>query len=117
MVPGHPISVSVCEVDGGKWAPGPTWTWNVTQRTVTSEVERFTSALGALRTGPLQGDIACKQDGQLSPGYTLLFGYAEGPPVNVSVDPNCRPAIQNGNLQASDPTTVVPLIQELLHPR
>ena len=110
MVPGHPISVSVCEVgaaDGGK----------ATQRTETSVVERFTSALGALRTSPTTGATACKQDKQIFTDYILLFGYAEGPPVNVDVNPSCRPAIDNGNLQANDPTTVVPLIQELLHPR
>lgn len=107
MVPGHPISVSVCEVGaaGGK----------ATQRTETSGVERFTSALGALRTSPDGG--ACTPGRQPFTEYILLFGYAEGPPVNVDVVPSCRPAIHNGNLQANDPTTVVPLIQELLHPR
>jgi hypothetical protein len=108
MVPGNPISVSVCEVsaaDGGK----------ATQRTETSGVERFTSALGALKTSPDGG--ACKPDGQPFTDYSLVFGYAEGPPVNVEVYSSCRPAIHNGSLQASDPTTVLPLIQELLHPR
>ncbi len=108
MVPGHPVSVSVCAVggaDGGK----------TTQRTETSVVERFTSALGALRASPTTGAMSCKQDGQ--PSTIVSFGYAEGPPVNVEVNPSCRPAIHNGNLQANDPTTVLPLIQELLHPR
>ena len=108
MVPGHPISVSVCAVgaaDGGK----------TMQRRETSVVERFTSVLGALRTSPTTGAMSCKQDGQ--PSTIVSFGYAEGPPVNVDVNPSCRPAIDNGNLQANDPTTVLPLIQELLHPR
>ena len=108
MVPGHPISVSVCEVGGA--AGG-----KATQRTETSVVERFSNALGALRTSPDGG--TCKPDRQPFTEYILLFGYAEGPPVNVSVVPSCRPAIHNGNLQADDPTTVVPLIQQLLHPR
>jgi len=85
------------------------------QRRETSVVERFTSVLGALRTSPTTGAMSCKQDGQ--PSTIVSFGYAEGPPVNVDVNPSCRPAIDNGNLQANDPTTVLPLIQELLHPR
>ena len=110
MVPGHPISVSVR--DAGAADCG-----EATQRTETSVVERFTSALGALRTNPITGSTACKQDKQEFTDYILLFGYPEGPPVNVDVNPGCRPAIDNGNLQANDPTTLVPLIQELLHPR
>ena len=108
MVPGHPVSVSVCELsatDGGK----------ATQRTETSGVERFTNALGALKTSPDGG--ACKPNGQPFTNYSLVFGYAEGPPVNVDVFSSCRPAIHNGSLQADDLTTFLPLIQELLHPR
>ena len=108
MVPDHPVSVSVCEVsaaDGGK----------ATQRTETTGVGSLASAFGALRASAWH--YQCKPDGQPLTDYSLLFGYAEGPPVIVSVVTNCAPAINNGSLQANDPTTVLPLIQKLLRGR
>ena len=108
MVPDHPVSVSVCEVsaaDGGK----------ATQRTGTTGVGSLASAFGALRASAWH--YQCKPDGQPLTDYSLLFGYAEGPPVIVSVVTNCAPAINNGSLQANDPTTVLPLIQKLLRGR
>ena len=99
MVPDHPVSVSVCEVsaaDGGK----------ATQRTGTTGVGSLASAFGALRASAWH--YQCEPDGQPLTDYNLLFGYPTGPPVIVSVVTNCAPAINNGNLQANDPTTVLP---------
>lgn len=104
MVPGHPVSVSVCEASAvGRKA---------TQRIENSGVDRLAKTLNALRTSPLKG--TCERSGQPLTEYNLLFGYAQGPPVNVSLLRSCTPAINNGSLQANDPTTVLPLIQELL---
>lgn len=107
MVPGHPVSVSVCEesTPGGVKAP---------QRTETSGAERLASALNALRTNPWQSTCTPQEKPPFT-RYHLVFGYAQGPSLNVTVVPNCR--VINGSLQANDVTTVLPLIQELLPQR
>lgn len=110
MVPGHPVSVSVCEgsaAGGGK----------ATQRTETLGVDSLASALGALPASASKYQFVCKPLGPPSTWYTLLFGYVEGPPVVVSVEVGCTPAIDNGSLQANDATTVLPLIHKLLRQR
>ena len=106
IVPAGPVSVSVCAMapDGG----------NSTQRTVGSGFSALVSALNRLPTSATTS--SCQPQPQAGPErqYNLLFSYPVGPPALVSVTDNCLPAIDNGNLQADDAATVLPLIRDLL---
>ncbi len=46
--------------------------------------------------------------------YTLVFRYAEAPPVEVRFSPNCTPHVTNHNLEAVDDGTVSRLVDALL---
>jgi hypothetical protein len=106
MVPGDPVSVQVCE--------GTNRGDRVSYRSVsaTDGYRGLVVALDALPTG--MSSSSCQGAGQQVVSYSLLFQYAEGPPVLVRVDPNCDPSIDNQSLQARDASTVLPLIRQLL---
>jgi hypothetical protein len=46
--------------------------------------------------------------------YSLIFGYPEGPGVQIVVNTGCVPAIDNGSLQSGSARTIVPIIVRLL---
>jgi hypothetical protein len=46
--------------------------------------------------------------------YQVFFSYSEGPPVMITILVGCHPAIDNGGLQASSASSVLPVIQQLL---
>jgi hypothetical protein len=105
MVPDQPISVTTCEAtapNGGR----------STRRTTTSGYQQLTTALNQLPTGPW--GHGCNPGTQPVSMYNLLFDYAEGPPVVVTISPNCTPAVSNRSLQSSDASKVLPLLDQLL---
>jgi hypothetical protein len=106
MVPAGATSVAICVALSSAPHAG--------QRTVTSS-----GAVGglaqALNRSPTQvSTSACVGDGHQQQPYELVFRYADGPAVHVRVDAHCRPAIDNGSLQAADAGSVVPLIEQSL---
>jgi hypothetical protein len=105
MVPADPVSVQVCEATVGG---------DVNYRSVTA-TDGYRGLVEALDALPTQlSTSSCQGTGQQVVSYSLLFRYAEGPPVLVRVDPNCDPSIDNQSLQAKDASTVLPLIRRLL---
>lgn len=99
MVPGTPASVTNCAA--GTSSAGRSST----------DVARLVRALNALPT--LTAPETCRTPTN-SRDFLLRFDYAVGPPVWVRVSPGCRPAIDNGALQALDGSTVTALIADLL---
>jgi hypothetical protein len=99
MVPPGAISVSIC---GGHGGP-----------TLTSGFSGLVSALNALPARPGNGQCSMipHHRGRF---YSLLFGYPQGPGVQVTVNSGCRPAINNRNLQAVSAATILPIIVRLL---
>jgi hypothetical protein len=108
FVPEHPVSLQLCRL--GKHP-----------RTVTAtqgDLARLTSELNGLATTPGGGNVfQCGRGGGPGPAsYVLTFGYRVGPPVQVRINEGCRPEIYNGNLQAYDASSVLPLVHQLLGP-
>jgi hypothetical protein len=97
MVPGDPVSLTICSSSGGTVAVHA----------------GFQPLVRALNQQPTRiSNDSCK--GPAREFYELAFGYAVGPPVMVMVTPGCLPGIDNTSLQARDGTAVEPLIKELL---
>jgi hypothetical protein len=82
-------------------------------RTLTSGYQALTAALNALPTRPSTHECS-GGPGPGAPFYELLFSYPQGPPVQVTIDAGCHPAIDNGALQSQSARTIVPIIQHLL---
>jgi hypothetical protein len=97
MVPAGSTSVTIC-------APKA--------HTVTSGYQALVSALNRLPTRP--STRSCSGSPSPASGYQLLFSYPEGPPVLVSVLSGCHPAIDNIDLQSGSPSSILPVIQQLL---
>jgi hypothetical protein len=106
LVPEGAVAVSICEraADGSISS----------QRTVHSGFSTLIAALDQLPTHPTTN--SCEEQADIIDMYNLLVSYPTGPPVRLSVQDNCLPAIENGSLQADNPTSVLPLVQNLLHP-
>ncbi|HEY3088465.1 MAG TPA: hypothetical protein VGJ59_10435 [Jatrophihabitantaceae bacterium] len=108
FVPEHPVSLQLCRLGSHS-------------RTVTAtegDLARLTADLNRLPTTPGGRDVfQCGHGGgPPSASYVLTFGYRVGPPVQVRIDEGCRPEIDNGNLQANDASSVLPLVHQLLGP-
>jgi hypothetical protein len=85
-------------------------------RTLTSGYQALTSALNALPTRP--STHGCSGGaGPAAQFYELQFSYPKGPPVQVTIDVGCHPAIDNLSLQSPSARTIVPIIQHLLTTR
>jgi hypothetical protein len=98
MVPPGVISVTICGNRG---------------RTLTAGYQALVTALNALPTH--SSTRSCTLDPRLhEPRYRLLFSYRQGPPVEVFLQGNCSPPIDNGGLQADRARLIVPIIQRLL---
>ncbi|MGI9009154.1 MAG: hypothetical protein ACR2FU_23705 [Streptosporangiaceae bacterium] len=99
IVPAGATSLSICGDHGGP--------------TLTTGYAGLATALNALPTRP--SDRQCSMiphdHGRL---YTLVFGYPQGPAVQVIVNSGCDPAIDNGSLQSASARTIVPMIARLL---
>jgi hypothetical protein len=106
MVPAGARSVQICVASSFSPHAG--------YRTVTSS-EAVAKLAQAFHRLPTQVSKSfCRGDGHQQPPYELAFRYSEGPAVHVRVDSHCRPAIDNGSLQAADAGSVVPLIEQAL---
>lgn len=82
-------------------------------RTIYSGYQRLVAALNALPRQP--STRGCTQaPGKSGPSYRLRFSYAQGPAVQVNVDPNCSPQIDNLSLQSGSARSIVPIIERLL---
>jgi hypothetical protein len=107
MVPTGATSVQICVALGS----GP----HAGYRTVTNSGAASPLARVLNRLPTRVSTSACVSRGLLRhEPYDLLFRYADGPPVHVRVDAQCRPSIDNGSLQAVDAESVVPLIEQAL---
>jgi hypothetical protein len=83
---------------------------------LTSGYQALASALNALPAWP--STRSCSGGpGPAGSFYELLFSYPQGPPVQVTIDGGCRPAIDNGSLQSPSARTILPIIQRLLATR
>lgn len=110
LVPATPVSVVIChgllteQITASKSRTG-----------TKADLEGLVAALNALPTEPDRpmSMAYCREPAQLA-YYYADFLYRVGPPVTVTIAPSCRPAIHNGNLQANDATSVVPIVQRIL---
>lgn len=105
LVPGSPTSILGCS-SVVRSSP------SLQVTTLTHGFQPLVDALNALRTKPTTSE--CDGDRNESIVYELLVHYAQGPDVAVYIDPHCTPAIDNHSLQASDASSVTPLLQQLL---
>ncbi|WP_146607383.1 hypothetical protein [Spongiactinospora gelatinilytica] len=91
MVPGEPVSVTVCRQGS------PTKTW---------PHRKYGAREAAALAGPLNARHAWKTaNGCQGPPddegtFRLIFGYRDGPPVDIWFTSGCTPPIDNGALQA-----------------
>jgi len=99
MVPPGSMSVTICRRHGG--------------RTVSSGFQPLVAALNALPTRVSTRGCSMTNDHPL-PSYRLLFSYREGPAVQVSIEGNCFPQVDNLGLQSDSARTIVPIIERLL---
>jgi hypothetical protein len=104
MVPGSPVSVTACNVDGGKTGP--------TRPASATVVRQLIAALNASPSTPWQP--TCQPTGSTFRDYNLQFAYSQGPPVTISVTSGCTPGVVNGSLQAGGASAILPLINTLL---
>jgi len=105
LIPGSPTSILGCS----SVFRSPT---SLQVTTLTDGFQPLIDALNALHTKPTTSE--CDEDRNESIYYELLVHYAQGPAVAVYIDPHCTPAIDNHSLQASDASSVTPLLQQLL---
>jgi hypothetical protein len=99
MVPAGSTSVTIC-------AP------KARPLTLTSGYQALVSALNRL---PARSSTrSCSGTPGPSTSYQVFFSYSEGPPVMITILVGCHPAIDNGGLQASSASSVLPVIQQLL---
>jgi hypothetical protein len=106
LIPGTPESLRICQLTMGVAKT------TYRQLAVNRNFEALVAAVNNLPTTPsVRG---CQGDGMQNVAYEILANYPQGPPVNVRIDPHCTPSIDNGTLQATNPSTVIPLIQRLL---
>lgn len=82
---------------------------------LTSGYQALTSALNALPVHP-STHYCGSRPGSETTFYLLLFSYPQGPPVQVTINGNCAPAIDNNSLQSASASTIAPIIQHLLTP-
>jgi hypothetical protein len=79
-----------------------------------ADLDALVAGLNALPTEPDQYSFMCGSRGVPEASYTVTFTYRVGPPVTVSIEKGCAPAISNGNLQAADASSVLPIVQQIL---
>lgn len=101
LVPGNPVSLSVCESSQN----GPP------RARTTSDLTELQDALNALPTQ--SSDNGCT-GGPGDTTYELVFRYAVGPPVRLWFAPACRPSVLGDNLEADAGSDVLDLVQRLL---
>jgi hypothetical protein len=106
FVPEYPVSVQLCRL--GKQSHAVT--------AKQDDLARLIAALNRLPTAPWGYEFHCGGSGQPYANYVLTFGYRVGPPVQVEIQEGCRPELDNGNLQAYDASSVLPLVHQLLGP-
>ena len=106
MVPGQPGALDICYFKAGAQ-------FRQTEVSVPPAVSsRLRELLDAEATFPSTG--LCHQRGS-QVDYVLVFRYTTGPPVTVSVDRGCVPAVNNGSLQANSAAAAIGVIQRFLH--
>jgi hypothetical protein len=106
LVPERPVLLQVCR-------PGKQ------SRAVTAkqgDLARLMAELNRVPTTPWDYEFQCGSAGSPSAQYVLTFSYRVGPPVQIEIQEGCHPEIDNGSLQASDASSVLPLIKHLLGP-
>ncbi|WP_020143095.1 hypothetical protein [Terracoccus sp. 273MFTsu3.1] len=69
------------------------------------------AALRALPTRPT-GQTCQGRDNPGNGRFTLLLTYAVGPPVRLTVDPDCAPAVLGTNLESADASSLVELVEQ-----
>jgi len=69
------------------------------------------AALRALPTKPT-GQTCQGPDNPTNGRFTLLLTYAVGPPVRLSIDPDCAPAVLGSNLESADASSLVELVEQ-----
>jgi hypothetical protein len=104
LIPGTPTSILVCSSISGSQA-------SLRTTTLSHGYQHLVDALNALPTKPTQS--GCQGDGRQSIYYQLLVHYAQRPDVLLNLDPHCTPAIDNGSLQASDASSITPILEQL----
>ena len=72
-------------------------------------------ALNRLPTGRDSFAFKCTGEGVPTAAYALIIKYSLGPPAAVNIYQGCTPAIHNGNLQATDAATVLPVLLRILN--
>ena len=100
-----PVTLVVCRNSDAR--PGATAT--------DTELTAIVAALNRLPSARNSFAFKCTGQGYPAAGYSLIFKYSVGPPVTVNIYQGCSPAIHNGNLQATDAATVLPVLQEILN--
>ncbi len=108
MVPGTPVSATICKVAMSNQAAA-------TATKVVTDLPALVRSLNSGATKPSTSAMGCEsaQPSALSVLYEVLFSYAEGPPVFVRVTPGCVPSIDNLSLQGDD-LAAVALVTALL---
>ncbi|RBQ14274.1 hypothetical protein DP939_41395 [Spongiactinospora rosea] len=90
MVPGEPVSVTVCR----RTSPVETAT---RLRYGAREAAALAEALNAPRAR--ESEHGCSGGPDDAVDFRLVFGYRDGPPVDVTFTPGCAPPIDSGTLQ------------------
>ncbi|MEV0613390.1 hypothetical protein AB0I81_08690 [Nonomuraea sp. NPDC050404] len=111
MVPDGVIKVLVCRNEpGGNSTPRPSHGPEHGER----QARELAAMLISLDAEP--GGNTCKEVGGRGPRETfhLNFGYAEGPPAWVRIDPHCRPSVNNGVLAGDLDNALVDRIDRLV---
>jgi hypothetical protein len=104
MVPDSPLSVTVCR-DRGPQGPAE-------HRTV-ADPEPLMRELNSTPASPW--DASCQPTKSLyDVTYRLVFRYAAGPPVVVTITSNCVPQVTNGSLKTTPSTRLFPLLASTL---
>lgn len=113
LVPGTPVSVSICASSGE--APPRTGT--------TTDIADLVAALNALPTqpstmscngGPSATSTSTSGPTKTVTTYTLVFHYAAGPAVRLVLIPGCNPPIFTSSLAAENDGGIVNLVEQLL---
>ena len=69
------------------------------------------AAVRALPTKPT-GQTCQGPDKPSTGRFTLLLTYAVGPPVRLTIDPDCAPAVLGSNLESADASSLVELVEQ-----
>ena len=104
LVPGSPTSLTICPNDGSR----PT-------EFQPAQFRELLTQLAALDTK--HGDSSCTPIAPHTAAYTLLFHYASGPALWLSVWAGCTPGINNGDLVANDAAPIAATIATMIADR